>query len=47
MIAQLAILLAESGDKDLPTYIILPLAFLVPLAVLVLFSMIKPRGGGH
>jgi hypothetical protein len=47
MIAILAILLAEAGHKDLPTYIILPLAFLVPIGVLVLFSLIKPRGGGH
>ena len=43
----MSILLAESGNVDLPTYIILPLAFLVPIGVLVVFSLIKPRGGGH
>jgi hypothetical protein len=43
----LSIVLAESGDKDLPAYIILPLAFLIPIGVLVVFSLIKPRSGGH
>lgn len=47
MMMQLATFLAQSGDKDLPAYIILPMAFLVPIAVLVVFSLIKPRGGGH
>ena len=47
MIALLSTLLAEAGHKDLPVYIILPLAFLVPIGVLVVFSLIKPRGGGH
>lgn len=43
----LTMLLAEAADKDLPVAIILPLAFLVPIGVLVVFSLIKPRGGGH
>ena len=47
MIAFLALLLAEAGDKDVPVAIILPLSFLVPIGVLVLFSLIRPRGGGH
>ena len=39
--------LAESSDKDLPIAIILPLAFLVPIGVLQMFSLIKPKGGGR
>jgi hypothetical protein len=44
---ELAILLAESGDKDIPVALFLPLAFIIPIGVLVVFSLIKPRGGGH
>ena len=46
MIALAAILL-EVGDKDLPVYIILPAAILLPLVVLLIGSLIKPSGGGH
>jgi hypothetical protein len=40
---------AESEHDDLPVYIILPAAFLVPLAVLVIWTfVIRPKGGdGH
>ncbi len=43
----IASILLAAGDKDLPVYILLPLAFLVPIGVLAIFSRIKPRGGGH
>ncbi len=46
-ILDLAILLAENGDKDVPVALFLPLAFAIPIGVLVVFSLIKPRGGGH
>lgn len=47
MIAIVTTILLEAGNKDMPVYIILPAAFLVPLAVLVIGAMIKPKGGGH
>jgi hypothetical protein len=48
MIAIVATILLEAGNKDLPVYIILPAAFLVPLAVLVIWTFaIRPKGGGH
>ncbi|MEO8458142.1 MAG: hypothetical protein ABI559_10045 [Chloroflexota bacterium] len=43
----LAILLAENGNADLPKAIIIPLAFIIPFGVLVVFSLIKPKSGGH
>jgi hypothetical protein len=47
MIAIVATILLEAGNKDLPVYIILPAAILLPLALLVIGSLIKPKGGGH
>jgi hypothetical protein len=46
---QKVLLQAEEDSKDLPVYIILPAAFLVPLAVLVIWTfVIRPKGGdGH
>ena len=38
---------ASAGDKDVPWQILLPGAFIIPISVLVIFSRIKPRGGGH
>ena len=36
------------AESDLPVYIILPAAFLVPLAVLFIWAfVIRPKGGGH
>ena len=43
----IATILLAAGDKDVPWQILLPGAFIVPIAVLVIFSRIKPRGGGH
>lgn len=34
-------------DKDLPIAIILSGAILLPLAVLVIGSLMRPKGGGH
>jgi hypothetical protein len=47
VIALLAMILLEAGDKSLPVYIILPGAILLPLAVLYIGSRIRPKGGGH
>lgn len=47
MIAIVATILLEAGDKDLPVYVILPTAFLLPLAVLIIGALMRPRGGGH
>jgi hypothetical protein len=47
MIAIVATILLEAGNKDMPVYIILPAAFLVPLAVLIIGALMRPRGGGH
>jgi hypothetical protein len=39
---------AQTSDKDVPVYILLPLAFVIPLGVLLGFSFLtKRRGGGH
>lgn len=37
----------ESHHDEAPLAIIIPLSIIVPLAVLFVFSLIKPRGGGH
>jgi hypothetical protein len=44
----IATILLAAGDEDLPVYILLPLAFIIPLGVLLGFSFLtKRRGGGH
>jgi hypothetical protein len=46
--AAIATILLSAGDKDVPVYILLPLAFIIPLGVLLGFSFLtKRRGGGH
>jgi hypothetical protein len=48
MIVIVATILLASADKSLPVYIILPGAFLVPLAIIFIGSfLIPPKGGGH
>ena len=47
MLALFMALLLDTGDASLPWYILLPLAIAIPIGVLVVFSRIKPRGGGH
>jgi hypothetical protein len=39
---------AQTSDKDVPVDILLPLAFIIPIGVLLGFSFLtKRRGGGH
>jgi hypothetical protein len=48
MTAAIATILLAAGDKDVPVYILLPLAFIIPLGVLFGFSFfVHRRGGGH
>jgi hypothetical protein len=47
MTGLIATILLATGDKDVPWQILLPGAFIIPIAVLLIFSRIKPRGGGH
>ena len=48
MIDFLAAILLTAGDKDVPVAILLPLAFIIPLGVLLGFSFLtKRRSGGH
>jgi len=46
MIDLVAAILLAAGDKSLPVYIILPGAIIVPLAVLYVFTFLKPPKGG-
>jgi hypothetical protein len=44
----LLVLAEAAGDKDVPVFILLPLAFIIPLGVLLGFSFLtRRRGGGH
>jgi hypothetical protein len=48
MIEVIATILLAAGDRDLPVYILLPLAFIIPLGMLLGFSFLtRRRGGGH
>ena len=47
MIALIATILLDAGDKDAPIAIIIPAAILLPLAVLVIGALVRPHGGGH
>jgi hypothetical protein len=41
-------ILLTAGDKDVPWQILLPGAFVIPIAVLLGFSfLVRRRGGGH
>jgi hypothetical protein len=41
-------ILLAAGDKDVPWQILLPCAFIIPIAVLIGFSfLVRRRGGGH
>lgn len=46
MIEVITTILLAASDKDVPVYILLPLAFVIPLGVLLGFSFFR-RGGGH
>ncbi len=44
----IAAILLAAGDKDIPWQILLPGAFIIPIAVLLCFSFfVRRRGGGH
>jgi hypothetical protein len=48
MIEVIATILLAAGDKDVPWQILLPGAFVIPIAVLLGFSFfVRRRGGGH
>jgi hypothetical protein len=48
VIEAIATIFLATGDKDVPVYILLPLAFIIPIAVLLGFSFfVRRRGGGH
>ncbi len=44
---QIAVLLQEAAEKDAPEALFWTLAFLVPVGFLLVWGMIRPRGGGH
>jgi hypothetical protein len=44
----IATIMLAAGDKDVPWQILLPGAFIIPIAVLLGFSFfVRRRGGGH
>jgi len=43
----LAILLAETAERDAPEPLFWVLGFVVPIAALLIGALIRPRGGGH
>jgi hypothetical protein len=48
MTGLIATILLAAGDKDIPWQILLPGAFIIPIAVLFGFSFfVRRRGGGH
>jgi hypothetical protein len=48
MTGLIAAILLAGGDKDVPWQILLPGAFIIPIAVLLCFSFfVRRRGGGH
>ncbi len=43
----LVVLLQETAEKDAPEALFWVLAFVVPVGFLLVWALIKPRGGGH